>query len=256
MIYQQKGVMIRQTNYSESSRIITILNEDGVMVPLMARGFNKPKSPFIVLRQGFKEALFTYNRFKGIGTLNEVDVISHFKGINEDFDVFAYASYIMELITRILNDEEVTPKNFELLMKGFKLLEKKEENEKNAVTALVAIKLMPQYGIEINVDECAICGSRGYDTFSHYSFKYHSVICDHCANEETLERSVNIGSRIIYLAAYMKNVKLGLINSISVTPENGRRLLTFTEMIYDEYAGVYFKARKMVKGMSSREDSP
>jgi len=248
--------MIRQTNYSESSRIITILNEDGVMVPLMARGFNKPKSPFIVLRQGFKEALFTYNRFKGIGTLNEVDVISHFKGINEDFDVFAYASYIMELITRILNDEEVTPKNFELLMKGFKLLEKKEENEKNAVTALVAIKLMPQYGIEINVDECAICGSRAYDTFSHYSFKYHSVICDYCANEETLERSVNIGNRVMYLAAYMKNVKLDRINSVSVTPENGRRLLTFTEMIYDEYAGVYFKARKMVKGMSEPGGSP
>ncbi|WP_462420704.1 DNA repair protein RecO [Salinicoccus sp. Marseille-QA3877] len=247
MIYQQKGIMIRQTNYSESSRIITILNEDGVMVPLMARGFNKTKSPFIVLRQGFKEALFTYNRFKGMGTLNEVDVISHFKGINNDFDLFAYGSYIMEFVTRILTDEDVTPKNFELLMKCFRLLEKKEENEKNAVTALAAIKLMPQYGIEINVDECALCGSRDYNTFSHYSFMYHSVICDHCANEDTLERAVNIGNRSIYLAAYMKNVKLDLINSVKTSPENGRALLNFIEMLYDEYAGVYFKARKLVK---------
>jgi DNA repair protein RecO (recombination protein O) len=237
--------MIRQTNYSESSRIITILNEEGVMVPLMARGFNKPKSPFIVLRQGFKEALFTYNRFKGIGTLNEVDVISHFKGINEDFEVFAYGSYIMEFVTKILSDEDVTPKDFELLMKAFKLLEKKDENEKNGTTAMVAIKLMPRYGIEINVDECALCGSREYNVFSHYSFKYHSVICDHCVDEQALERSVHIGNRIIYLAAYMKNVKLDLINSINITPENGRRLLTFTELIYDEYAGVYFKARRL-----------
>ena len=52
MIYQHKGIMIRQTNYSESSRIITILTEDGAQVPLMARGFNKTKSPFIVLKQG------------------------------------------------------------------------------------------------------------------------------------------------------------------------------------------------------------
>src|SRR5699024_7472182 len=97
MIYQQKGVMIRQTNYSESSRIITILTEEGSQVPLMARSFNKTNSPFIVLRQGIKEFLFTYSRFKGMGTLIEIDEIRSFKEMNGDFDVYSHASYVLEL---------------------------------------------------------------------------------------------------------------------------------------------------------------
>ncbi len=109
MIYQQTGMMIRQTSYSESSRIITILTESGEQVPLMARGFNKPKNQFITLRQGYLEALFTYNRFKGMGTLNDVDVTERYKNINGNFDVYTHASYILEVISRALEDEVAEP---------------------------------------------------------------------------------------------------------------------------------------------------
>lgn len=246
MIYQQHGIMIRQTNYSETSRIITILNEEGASVPLMARGFNKPKSPFIVLRQGFREALFTYNRFKGMGTLNEVDVVQHFKNVNNDFDLYACASYMMEIITKAMEeDPEFTTKQFyQLAVKGLELFE--TENSKYGVLSLIAIKMLPYYGAVLNVDECAICGNRNYKQFTHYSFKYHGVLCTECLTDETLKRSNLISNKVLYLAAYMKNTQMNNIESVKVSEENGRMLLKFIELIYDEYVGVFFKSRKMV----------
>lgn len=246
MIYQQRGIMIRQTNYSESSRIITILNEDGLSVPLMARGFNKPKSPFIVLRQGFREVLFTYNRFKGIGTLNEVDVLQHFKKVNGDFDLYAYASYMMEIITKAMDEtgEETSPKFYQIAVKGLELFE--AGNTRYGVLSLIAVKMLPYYGAELNVDECAICGNRNHKAFTHYSFKYHGVLCNQCLTDETLKRSNLISNRVLYLTAYMKNINIDDIESIKINEENGKMLLKFIELIYDEYVGVFFKARKMV----------
>lgn len=244
MIYQQTGIMIRQTNYSETSKILTVLTEAGEQVPLMARGFNKPKSPFVVLRQGFNEFLFTYNRFKGIGTLNDVDVTERFKVLNGDFDLYTHASYIMEVIVRALEEEMAYSSYYRLLKTGFKLLD--EKNERYSVTALVLIKMLPAYGGELNVDHCAICGQQDFKNYSHYSFKYHSVICNRCLDEETLERAVPVSNKALYFSLYFKHVKLEDVKSIQISEDVGKALLKFIEMLYEEYSGVYFKSKKLI----------
>lgn len=245
MIYQHKGVMIRQTNYSESSRIITILTEDGAQVPLMARGFNKTKSPFIVLKQGLKEALFTYNRFKGMGTLNEVDVIQPFKRVNGDFIVYTYASYVMELITRALEEDMAQETFYRLMIKSLSLLE--AESAPAAVVSFTAIKMLPYYGGQMNVDACAVCGTTDRSLFSHYSFSHHSVLCARCLDEGTALRAVPVSNRVLYLAGYMNHTPIDQVDSIRISKENAGLLLAFVEMIYDEYTGVYFKSRRLLK---------
>ncbi|AKG73980.1 DNA repair protein RecO [Salinicoccus halodurans] len=245
MIYQQKGVMIRQTNYSESSRIITILTEEGGQVPLMVRGFNKPNSPFIVLRQGIKEFLFTYTRFKGMGTLNEVDEVQPFKKVNADFDIYSHASYVMELVIRALEEDVLHDSFYRLLIKSLKLME--EGSQPAGVVAFCAIKMLPYYGGELNVTECAVCGSKNNRNFFNYSFKYHSVICSACMNDETGARSVPVTNRVLYLAGYMKHVAVTNVDSIKISEENAGSLLKFVELIYDEYTGVYFKSRKLLQ---------
>lgn len=237
--------MIRQTNYSESSRIITVLTEDGAQVPMMVRGFNKPNSPFIVLRQGIKEFLFTYNRFKGMGTLNEVDEVQPFKNVNGDFDLYSHASYVLELVIKALEDDILHDSFYRLLIKSLKLME--TGSQPAGVVAFCAIKMLPYYGGEMNVTECAICSSKNYKDFNHYSFKYHSVICSDCLNDETGRRSIPVNSRALYLASYMKHVAVGNVDSIKITEDNARDLLRFVELIYDEYTGVFFKSRKLLQ---------
>lgn len=237
--------MIRQTNYSESSRIITILTEEGSQVPLMVRGFNKPNSPFIVLQQGIKEFLFTYNRFKGMGTLNEVDGVQSFKKVNADFDIYSHASYTLELIIKALEEDILQDSFYRLLIKSLELME--EDSQPAGVVAFCAIKMLPYYGGEMNVTECAICGTKNNRNFFNYSFKYHSVICGSCLNDETGARSVPVSNRVLYLAGYMKHVSVGNVDSIKISEDNARSLLQFVELIYDEYTGVYFKSRKLLQ---------
>ncbi|CDZ99982.1 DNA repair protein RecO [Jeotgalicoccus saudimassiliensis] len=210
----------------------------------MARGFNKPRNQFITLRQGYLEALFTYNRFKGMGTLNDVDVTERYKNVNENFDVYTHASYILEVITRALEDDIAEPGYYRLLKKAFKLLD--EGNSTYGVTSLVLVKMLPAYGGQLNLGSCAVCGRNDYKKYSHYSFKYHNVLCCDCLTDDTLERAIPVSNRVLYFALYLQLVRLDDINSVKLSNETGRQLLKFIEVIYDEYSGVYFRSKKMI----------
>ena len=77
MLMKQKGIIIKSVDYGESDKIITILNEYGAKIPLMARRAKKVKSGLQANTQLFVYGLFIYNKWRGMGTLNSVDVINH-----------------------------------------------------------------------------------------------------------------------------------------------------------------------------------
>ncbi len=244
MLYKQQGFVIRQTNYSESSKIITMLNEQGVQVPLMARGYNKPNNAFQTLKQGITETLFTYSKHKGMGTLTEVEVMHNYKVINKDFELYAYASYIQEVVVRGMDGGLESKGFYVLLKKGFDLLE--AGYERNAVLAFIMIKMMRFYGVELQASHCEICGTDDYKLFDRYSYEHHGIICQNCYNEFEHTRTVPVSNKVLYFANLFKMTKILQMNSIKMSGENGENLRRFIEHLYDEYAAVFFKARKLI----------
>lgn len=244
MLYKQQGFVIRQTNYSESSKIITMLSENGVQVPLMARGFNKPNNAYQTLKQGITETLFTYSKHKGMGTLTEVETIHNYKVINKDFDLYAFAAYIQEVVIRGTEGGLESKGFYVLLKKGFDLLE--AGYEKNAVLAFIMIKMMRFYGVELQAEHCEICGTTDYKLFDRYSYEHHGIICQNCYNEFEHTRTVPVSNKVLYFANLFKVTKILQMNSIKMSAENGENLRRFIEHLYDEYAAVFFKARKLV----------
>lgn len=244
MLYKQQGFVIRQTNYSESSKIITMLNEQGVQVPLMARGYNKPNNAFQTLKQGITETFFTYSKHKGMGTLTEVEVMHNYKVINKDFELYAYASYIQEVVVRGMEGGLESKGFYVLLKKGIDLLE--AGYERNAVLAFIMIKMMKFYGVELQAAHCEICGTDDYKLFDRYSYEHHGIICQNCYNEFEHTRTVPVSNKVLYFANLFKVTKILQMNSIKMSEENGLNLRRFIEHLYDEYAAVFFKARKLI----------
>ncbi|MFC3900850.1 DNA repair protein RecO [Aliicoccus persicus] len=245
MLYKQQGFVIRQTNYSESSKIITMLNEQGVQVPMMARGFNKPNNAFQTLKQGINETLFTYSKHKGMGTLTEVEPIHNYKAINKDFDLYYYASYIQEVVIRGMEGGLESKGFYVLLKKGFDLLE--AGGERNAVLSFILIKMMKFYGVELQAEYCEICGETDYKLFDRYSYEHHGIICTNCFNELEHLRTVPVSNKILYFAQLFKKTKILQMNSVKMSQENGENLRRFIEHLYDEYTGVFFKSRKLIE---------
>ena len=112
---RQKGIIIKAVDYGESDKIITILNEHGAKVPLMARRAKKVKTGLQAQTQLFVYGLFIYNQWRGMGTLNSVDVISQHYKLQMDLFVSSYASLAAETIERSMDEGDIAPYNYQLL---------------------------------------------------------------------------------------------------------------------------------------------
>lgn len=105
---KQKGIIIKSVDYGESDKIITILNEYGAKIPLMARRAKKVKSGLQAHTQMFVYGLFIYNKWRGMGTLNSVDVIDQHYELQLDLFESSYASLCTETIERSMEENEVS----------------------------------------------------------------------------------------------------------------------------------------------------
>ena len=99
MLMKQKGIIIKSVDYGESDKIITILNEYGAKIPLMARRAKKVKSGFQANTQLFVYGLFIYNKWRGMGTLNFVDVINQHYELQLDLLKVAMHLYVLKQLT-------------------------------------------------------------------------------------------------------------------------------------------------------------
>ncbi|MFU1788615.1 recombination protein O N-terminal domain-containing protein [Mammaliicoccus sciuri] len=64
MLYKQEGFVIRSVDYGENNKIITILNEHGHKVPLMARGAKKQVIHYKVLHSPLYMACLFFRSLK------------------------------------------------------------------------------------------------------------------------------------------------------------------------------------------------
>src|SRR5699024_10388062 len=115
MLIKQKGIIIKTVDYSESDKIITILNEYDAKIPLMVRRARKSKSCLPANTPLLIYSLFIYCRWKGMGNLSSVDVIDQNYHLRLDIYESSYARLCTETIDRSIDNDELSQFSYELL---------------------------------------------------------------------------------------------------------------------------------------------
>ncbi|MCS4485551.1 DNA repair protein RecO [Staphylococcus americanisciuri] len=242
MLVKQKGIIIKTVDYGESDKIITILNEHGAKIPLMVRRAKKSKTGLQATTQLFVEGLFIYNKWRGMGTLNSIDVLNSHYDLRMDLFTNSYASLCLETIDGALDAEQVDAQLYALL--SFALTQIDSGVSAQLVANIVMLKCIYYYGFDINLTQCAIKHTEQPGEFVGYSFKYDGVISRAVAHLDS--HLMPLSNKVIYLMAILKKLPLSKINSISIHDDIVEEMSQFILLIYKEYAGVYFKSQRMI----------
>ena len=117
MISSVEGIIVSETPYGNTSKIINVFTKEHGIIGILANGVKTLKSP---LRT--KTLKFTYGRFhiyykeEKLSRLKDVDIIDNLTNIKNDIELFSYLSYIVELTTQVVkqnkDDENYVPKAF------------------------------------------------------------------------------------------------------------------------------------------------
>lgn len=237
-----EGIILSETNYSESSKILNVLTKEYGLIGVISKGCRNMKSKLRgVSRKLLLGTIHIYYKPNGLSTLIGVDVINSYSKTLMDLEKISYASFILDLINQVLKQAD-DPNIFDLLKDTLNKLE--EGLNPIALTNILELKLLDYLGVSPSIDSCAHCGNtKDIVTLSSDSGGY---VCRNCYNNETLVSDKTIKMIRMYYYVDIKN-----ITKLDVSNEVTNEINRFLDDYYDRFTGLYIKSKDFLKKINS-----
>lgn len=153
-----KGLVLREVNYKESDKILTILTAEEGKLTVSARGCRKKGSAIAAASQLLVWSEFTLYEYQGRWAVKEVVTERQFSGVRADLDKLSLASYFAEVTEALAEEGQAEPGLLSLTLNSLHALEKL-----SLPTALIKTafewKAMALAGYEPMAEGCAVCGA-------------------------------------------------------------------------------------------------
>lgn len=232
------GIILSETNYSESSKILNILTKEHGLIGVMSKGCRNMKSKLRgISRKLIYGTVHIYYKEKGLSTLIGMDVKNSFSKTIMDLEKISYASFIIDLTQQVVkqNDSEDI---FDLLK--YTLIKIEEGLNPEALTNILELKYLDYLGVSPSLDSCAHCGNtKEIVTLSPSAGGY---ICKNCYQNDKLVSEKTIKMIRMYYYVDIKN-----ITKLEVKREITKEISEFLEDYYDRFTGLYIKSKDFIK---------
>ncbi len=238
MIREFEGIIVSETPYSESSKILNILTKEDGIIGVMAKGAKRMKSPLRSVTERFTLGIFNvyYHKDK-LSTLVSADIINPLLNIKTDIIKIGYLTYIVELAyqTAKQNDD----KNIYALLKSA-ILKIESGLEPMIITNILELKMLDYLGVGIDLDKCIKCGNK--KNIITISGDEGGYICSDCRTNEIIYDEKTIKMFRLYHCVDIESIS-DLKISESVV-QNINKILT---EYYDRFTGLYLKSKDFLK---------
>lgn len=237
MVRQFEGIIVSETPYSESSKILNILTNDSGIIGVMAKGAKRIKSPFRVSTEKFTLGTFNvYYHEDKLSTLVSADIINPLLNIKTDIIKIGYLTYIIELAYQVAKQN--TDNNIYKILKSTILKIESGLNPK-IMTNILELKMLDYLGVGIDLNKCIKCGNtKNILTISGDEGGY---ICSNCRTNEMLysEKTVKM-FRLYYY------VDIDSITDLKVSDEVINDIDIILAEYYERFTGLYLKSKKFL----------
>ena len=152
-----KGLVLREVNYKESDKILTVLTQGQGKRTVKAQGCRRKNSPLAAGSQLLVLSDMTLFDYQDRWALKEAATAEEFRGVREDLFKLALGTYFAEVCEAVSEEGIETPGLLSLILNSLYALDKLGKPPA-VVKAAFEIKLCCLTGYEPLVDGCAICG--------------------------------------------------------------------------------------------------
>ena len=153
-----QGIVLRETNYKEADKILTVLTRDWGKRTVKARGCRRKNSKLTAASQLLVYSELTLSERGEFTTLTEADPLEQFWSVRQDLETLALASYFAEVAEASAQEGETCPELLSLLLNCLYALDTLKK-PRALVKAVFELRLLCLTGYEPLLDACAVCGS-------------------------------------------------------------------------------------------------
>ncbi len=236
MLKQVEGIIASNVNYGETSKIVNILTKEG-MIGAIAKGAKNIKSPLrsftVNLTYG---SFYLYYNDNKLSTLKSADIINEFKNIKKDIILISYMSFLIDLTTQVMkqnNDEEI----YNLLITTLYKID--EGLNPMVMTNILELKYLDYLGVGFDFNTCCKCGKKS--NIVTIDPDVGGYICKNCYTNEIIYDSKTLKMLRMY---YLVDIKS--ISELKISDNVIKNINYFVNTYYDRYTGLYLKSKKFL----------
>ena len=232
-----EGIVVSETNYSETSKILNIITKEYGLIGVISKGCRSLKSPLrsVSSKLTYGHFIIYYKKDK-LSTLKEVNVINSFKNLKRDIIKISYGTYLLELSNQVYKQNN----NFNILKLLIQALTKIDEGfDPLVIMNILELKYLEYLGVMPIIDSCAICGDKKeIRTLSSYKGGY---VCKNCYTNETI-----VSDKTIKLIRMFYYVDISKITKLEICNQAKTEINILLKDYYDRYTGLYLKSKKFI----------
>lgn len=228
-LIKTKGIVLSESNYSETDKILTILTYDLGKVSCIAKGARRNQSRFLASSQIF--AFSDLILFRGNGELyhiNSAELIDSFYSLRYNLDKLDTAMECVKFVKDNTYENQNTLNILKLIINTLYIISASEKDLRQ-IKNVFYIKFLCMLGFTPQVKQCNNCGKK--EGLTAFSAKNKAVLCDECRRREDL--NISVGARLAL--EYIVHSKLKDIFSFEVN-EDVLKELDLIRKIYVETA--------------------
>lgn len=219
MYFKTEGLVLRETEYKDADKLLTVLTKDRGKLTLRARGVRSKSSRLKSGCQLLAYSEFTVFENRGQQLVDEAVPIALFMPLRADIELLSLASYFAQ-VAEVLSQEDCP--DSELLSLSLNALYALAELKKpqSLVKAAFELRAACQSGYLPDLNGCSVCGNREPDRFL---VSEGSLQCAGCLSEsEGLRLPIHSGA----LAAlrYICSCDLKRLFSFRINDESLKQL--------------------------------
>ena len=220
------GIVLSDTNYSESSKILNVLTKEHGKIGIISKGCRNLKSSLRSVSSKLTYGYFNiYYKQEGLSVLISVDIINDFSNIKQDLFKIGYATFLSDLTNQVLK-ETSSNEIFDLFING--LIKINDDFDPMIITNIIELKYLNYLGVMPILDCCSVCGSnKKIVTISSFAGGY---LCVNCYKNEYI-----VDEKTIKLLRMFSYVDISKIKELNILPKNKNEINKFLENYYDRY---------------------
>jgi len=158
MYVNTTGIVLRETAYKDSSKILTVLTASEGKKTVNARGALRKNSKLAAATELLVLSEMTLFSSRDRWTLTEARSIQQFIGLRDDIELLALGAYFAELTEAVADEDSPNQELLPLICNALFVLCEKLKTP-NLVKPAFELRLMSISGFAPLLEHCAVCGS-------------------------------------------------------------------------------------------------
>lgn len=173
------GLVIRETDFSDQDRYITVLTNSGAKIEVICRGIRRKGSRLSNAVRLFCYAEMQLYESRGRFSLHDASLVTSFWGVTQDIERYALACYFAELSSTLCQEDSLCAAITTLTLYALRALEKGKQ-PLPLIKAAYELRILAESGYLPQLRVCGACQSVLLAPI-FFSIREGTAVCARCA---------------------------------------------------------------------------